>query len=118
MNCANCLEPILSLRRNKKFCSSQCRVDFHNKEQRKLKAKKLLIQELLDQNYEVLNNALQLKSNWTYHELLFRGYDFSFQTHITKPFKHWSIKYLYDICIWQDKEDRILLKRRTYFKIA
>lgn len=84
-------------RADKKFCSSECRISFHNKMNKDKNNFMRNINRILRQNHQILEEAnTDGKTNIHKDKLLARGFNFSYFTneYVTKSGKIY--KYVYD----------------------
>ena len=82
--CPDCGEPV-SGRKDKKFCSDQCRINFNNQKNAQANIRVRSIQKILLQNRSILNNFIRAgKHVCNMQQLLSAGFRFDFHTQILK----------------------------------
>lgn len=96
--CLECGDVISYGRKDKKFCSEECRNRHHNSSHRSCRHYKRKVAAILDKNYEILDNLINagVKAVWV-SDLIAVGYNPAYVT-FYKSHGRRSMCHCYDIC--------------------
>ncbi|MEL7122241.1 MAG: hypothetical protein AAFO07_22520 [Bacteroidota bacterium] len=94
--CLDCGEVLIG-RRDKKFCSSYCRTNFHNKQRPAETESVKRITKLLKQNRQILKHFLEKTGEQVaISDMVNSGFNFKYFTHIELNGAGQSVFYCYD----------------------
>ena len=96
--CLECGDEIVYGRKDKKFCSDECRHKHHNDNHRSCRHYKRMVGAILDRNHEILEELVRagIKAIWV-ADAIAMGYNPAYVTSYRKHGKR-SMCHCYDIC--------------------
>ena len=96
--CLECGDEIVYGRKDKKFCSEECRHKHHNDLHRSCRHYKRMVAAILEKNYDILDDLVRsgIKAIWV-ADAVALGYNPSYVTSYRKHGKR-SMCHCYDIC--------------------
>ena len=96
--CLECGEEIIYGRKDKKFCSEECRNSHHNRHHRSLRNYRRMVTGILDRNYEILEEMVRsgIRAIWV-ADAIALGFNPAYVTSFRKHGKR-SMCHCYDIC--------------------
>lgn len=98
LRCLECGDEIVYGRKDKKFCSEECRHRHHNEHNRSCRHYKRMVATILDRNYDILDELVKsgIKAIWV-ADAIALGYNPAYVTSYRKHGKR-SMCHCYDIC--------------------
>ena len=96
--CLECGDEIVYGRKDKKFCSDECRHKHHNDQHRSCRHYKRMVGTILEKNYDILDELVKsgIKAIWV-ADAIALGYNPAYVTSYRKHGKR-SMCHCYDIC--------------------
>ena len=96
--CLECGDEIVYGRKDKKYCSEECRNRYHNHSHRACRQYKRMVNTILERNYDILDDLIKsgIEAIWV-ADAIALGYNPAYVTSYRKHGKR-SMCHCYDIC--------------------